>query len=114
MSKGFQMESIIKAKYASKGDDNGEEDDEDFNSAENDAVSENEDSFEIIDSMSEGGRSQSGKADEQDENAQKKEDLMEKMKELGDSFDHLSQYDPDDEFLKSSRSFSIIESIVSK
>ena len=31
-----------------------------------------------------------------------------------DSFDHLSQYDPDDEFLKSSRSLSIIESIVSK
>ena len=31
-----------------------------------------------------------------------------------DSFDHLSQYDPDDEFLKSNRSLSIIEGIVSK
>ena len=39
---------------------------------------------------------------------------MEKMKDLGDSFDHLSQYDPDDEFLKSSRSLSIIESLVAK
>ena len=36
------------------------------------------------------------------------------MKDLGDSFDHLSQYDPDDEFLKSSRSLSIIESLVAK
>lgn len=34
------------------------------------------------------------------------------MRDLADSFDHLSQYDPDDEFLKSNRSLSIIESIV--
>ena len=31
-----------------------------------------------------------------------------------DSFDHLSQYDPDDQFLQSKRSLSIIESILSK
>ena len=31
-----------------------------------------------------------------------------------DDFEHLSQYDPDDEFLRSSRSASIIESILSK
>ena len=30
-----------------------------------------------------------------------------------DSFEHLSQYDPDDQFLQTKRSFSIIESILS-
>lgn len=30
-----------------------------------------------------------------------------------DDFEHLSQFDPDDEFLQSERSFSIIESLVS-
>lgn len=33
---------------------------------------------------------------------------------MGDSFDHLSQYDPDDEFLQSNRSLSIIGSIIAK
>ena len=79
---------------------------------------EQNDSFEIIDSMSEGGRSLDSreakdKSNDVDFNT-KKENLLEKMKSLGDSFDHLSQYDPDDEFLKSSRSLSIIESIVSR
>ena len=36
------------------------------------------------------------------------------MRDFGDSFDHLSQYDPDDEFLKSNRSLSIIGSIMAK
>ena len=44
----------------------------------------------------------------------KKENLIDRMKDLGDSFEHLSQYDPDDEFLKSNRSLSIIESIIAK
>jgi hypothetical protein len=30
-----------------------------------------------------------------------------------DSFEHLSQYDPDDQFLQTKRSYSIIESILS-
>jgi hypothetical protein len=34
--------------------------------------------------------------------------------EFKDDFEHLSQYDPDDEFLRSSRSISIIDSIMSK
>ena len=40
--------------------------------------------------------------------------MKERMMHDMDSFDHLSQYDPDDEFLQSNRSLSIIESIVSK
>lgn len=65
--------------------------------------------------MSEGGRSQPDANANKDElDAEKREELLDKMKDLGDSFDHLSQYDPDDEFLKSNRSLSIIESIVSK
>lgn len=31
-----------------------------------------------------------------------------------DSFEHLSNFDPDDQFLKSNRSMSIIESIIAK
>ena len=31
-----------------------------------------------------------------------------------DSFDHLSQYDPDDQLIQSERSFSIIDSYMSK
>jgi hypothetical protein len=34
--------------------------------------------------------------------------------EVQDDFEHLSQYDPNDEFLTSSKSISIIESIMSK
>ena len=68
--------------------------------------------------MSEGGRSLGSREAKDKSNdvdfSTKKENLIEKMKSLGDSFDHLSQYDPDDEFLKSSRSLSIIESIVSR
>lgn len=36
------------------------------------------------------------------------------MVEFKDDFEHLSQYDPEDEFLRSSRSVSIIDSILSK
>ena len=31
-----------------------------------------------------------------------------------DDFEHLSHFDPEDEFLQSSRSFSIIDSVMSK
>ena len=40
--------------------------------------------------------------------------MVSKLRDFGDSFEHLSQYDPDDEFLKSNRSLSIIESIVAR
>ena len=33
---------------------------------------------------------------------------------MSDSFDHLSQYDPDDQLIRSDRSYSIIESFISK
>jgi len=34
--------------------------------------------------------------------------------EMNEDFEHLSQYDPDDEFLRSNKSVSIIDSILSK
>mmetsp|Transcript_18084 Transcript_18084/g.22602 ORF Transcript_18084/g.22602 Transcript_18084/m.22602 type:complete len:104 (-) Transcript_18084:4046-4357(-) len=62
--------------------------------------------------MSEGGAAGSDNGADQDN--KKRQDLAEKMRDFGDSFEHLSQYDPDDEFLKSNRSLSIIESIIAK
>ena len=58
----------------------------------------------IDESMSEGQKSE--KDEKQTETHRRAFD--------SDSFDHLSQYDPDDQFLQSKRSLSIIESILSK
>ena len=74
-----------------------------------------DESFEIIDDAEEVKE----KANE-DEAAAKNEDNQEdgeggeKKNFFTDDFEHISQYDPDDEFLRSSRSVSIIESILSK
>lgn len=66
--------------------------------------------------MDEENQSQGSQPDEEQklDNDQlvEREDLKDRIKNLGDSFDHLSQYDPDDEFLKSNRSLSIIGSII--
>ena len=44
-----------------------------------------------------------------------KDRLKDKLREsMIDSFDHLSQYDPDDHLIKSDRSISIIESFLSR
>jgi len=51
---------------------------------------------------------------DQEERDEKREELADKIKDFADSFDHLSQYDPDDEFLQSNRSLSIIGSIIAK
>ena len=107
MSKGFQLESIIKDDLNEKKKD-----------VEDQEKAEVNDSFEIIDSMeeenlSQGSNQSANKNDEEDADA-KRADIIDKMRDLGDSFDHLSQYDPDDEFLKSNRSLSIIESIIAK
>jgi len=50
------------------------------------------------------------------EEVEKEEKKKEEEGEVAqlDDFEHLSQYDPDDEFLQSSRSFSVIESILSR
>ena len=36
------------------------------------------------------------------------------VREFKDDYEHLSQYDPEDEFLRTSRSVSIIDSILSR
>jgi len=103
MSRGFQLESIIKANYFDNKPNEDSLNEEEVRSSNGE-----NDSFEVIDSTSE--RADSDRAMQQE----KKEELMGKIRDFGDSFEHLSQYDPDDEFLKSSRSLSIIESIVGK
>ena len=85
------------------------------NKSANGEKKDDEDSYEILDgSMSEERGSQ--KADG-DDDERLKEDMKERFKQqLGqdtDSFDHLSQYDPDDKLLSSHRTKSIIESIIS-
>ena len=47
--------------------------------------------------------------DGNEENAEEEQRIK-----FDDSFDHLSQYDPDDQLIKSDRSMSIIESFMSK
>lgn len=57
-------------------------------------------SFEIIDTTS----------NKKKDNVQTTKELF----EMNEDFEHLSQYDPDDEFLRSNKSVSIIDSILSK
>ena len=114
MSKGFQLEGIIKANYF--GDEEGSDKEEENKSAQG---SENaqDDSFEIINSMSEDANSQAdsmAQDQEKMENDEKREELAERIKDMSSSFDHLSQYDLDDEFLQSNRSLSIIGSIIAR
>ena len=107
MSKHFQLESLIKKNYFDK-EVEGKADEE---RKEKEKAESDNDSFEVIDSMSEGQDSSTFQAELQDE---KRADLADKMRNFSESFDHLSQYDPDDEFLKSNRSFSIIDNILVK
>lgn len=53
------------------------------------------------------------KPKEQSQQAQNQEELL-RERYFADSFDHLSQYDPDDQLIKSERSYSIIESFMAK
>lgn len=111
MSKGFQLETIIKDKYFEDEDDEKAGDDEEVKGEEHESE---KDSFEVIDSASEGAAVGSDDGAAEDGAGGKREDMASKLRDFGDSFEHLSQYDPDDEFLKSNRSLSIIESIVAR
>ena len=66
------------------------------------------DSFELIDTS----RVKDNVEPESDVAAPGKNVVAES--EIKDDFEHLSQYDPDDEFLRSNKSVSIIDSILSK
>ena len=109
MSAGFNLESLINRKhFDTKVSENDQNQQQDVDS---------NDSFEVIDSQEseeEGSkRSLKDRNSEIDESAR----LNEIKKKLGmstDSFEHLSNFDPDDQFLKSNRSMSIIESIIAK
>lgn len=77
-----------------------------------------DDSYEMIDSMDEDVRSVEPLEDNSDDDqGQKKERKLNKLKSFKGldegGFEHLSQYDPDDQFLKSDRSLSVIDSILS-
>ncbi|CDW72543.1 lupus brain antigen [Stylonychia lemnae] len=72
------------------------------------ALNKTEQSFEIIDD------DEAKNIDEEEEKQQQEGEKEEGKNFNTDDFEHLSQYDPEDEFLRSSKSVSIIESILSR
>lgn len=95
MSKGFGLESLIKDQYKSQIDSlEKKEDDEASDEEVKGEAGSPEESFEVIDSEDDFKNQDEDGGPDQGHTMDLRDKIRESM--MSDSFDHLSQYDPDD------------------